>query len=504
MMRTLTAALAATVALALAPAASAITAPHPTPDSFSPRLVHTGTGPTGYQVTFRIDDPTATRMRIKGEWSFSSAADIAADPTNPNPRNGNTWQPGDFPLASPNAGSAPNWPVEDMVKDDATGVWSFTTALPSGVFTYAYYRDCAAPAPALTGCTPMADPSNPPWNTSGSVEATSQVYVPADPRFQTPDYSWQAVAPPGQRGTLTHVTYSSPGHLNPPDQNYLSVYTPPGYDPGRAVPYPVFYLIHGGGGNEMDWSTQGDLNNIMDNLIANGLVQPMVVVMPNNPTTPELLDDIIPFTAQHYHIDRSASGRALAGLSGGATAVQDILFHNTTSIGYYAVWSAPRGLPTAGEQNNPQLKQLLGLHVGVAIQDLGGLAQGNTTADQALLTAAGVPFVSYNVNGGHNWSYWRNALRDFLTRVAFRATTTTVHTDQTPAGVLLTATVMAATAEPATPTGSVQFKVDGQNYGTPRPLHDGVAEILIPAQDAGSAYGASYSGGQYYNISTTS
>lgn len=36
------------------------------------------------------------------------------------------------------------------------------------------------------------------------------------------------------------------------------------------------------------------------------------------------------------------------------------------------------------------------------------------------LTDAGVPFTSYLINGGHNWHFWRNALRDFLTNVASR------------------------------------------------------------------------------------
>jgi enterochelin esterase-like enzyme len=389
--------------------------------ALSPKVTHTRTGPTGYTATFRIYDPTAIRMRIKGEWSFASAADIAAAPTNPNARTGNQWRVGDFPLTSPNAGSAANWPVDDMVKNAATGVWSFTTALPSGVFNYQFYRDCDAAAPSLTGCTPMSDPSNPPWSSRGSIERTSQVYVPSDHRFGTVDNSWQAEAPARRRGTLTHVTYNSPGHVTPVDTNYLVVYTPPGYNPKRAKAYPTFYLIHGGGGNEMDWSTQGAMNNVLDNLIADGQIPPMVVVMPNNPSSADLLANVIPFTEQHYNVATKASGRALVGLSGGATAVQDVLFHNTTTFGYYGVWSAPRGLPTAGEETNPDLKKLLGLHIGVAIQDLGGLAQGNTTAEQSLLTAAGVPFVSYNVNGGHNWSYWRDALRDFLTRVAFRA-----------------------------------------------------------------------------------
>ncbi len=170
------------IACSLVSAATAAGTPQGAPARFSPQVVHTGTAPTGYEVTFRVHDPSATRMRIKGEWSFSSAADIAAAPLNPNPRLPEQWQPGDFPLQSPNGPNA-NWPVADMAKDPDTGVWSYTTPLPSGVFTYRLYRDCAAAAPDLTGCTPMADPSNPPWNTRGSVETSSQVYVPSDPTF---------------------------------------------------------------------------------------------------------------------------------------------------------------------------------------------------------------------------------------------------------------------------------------------------------------------------------
>src|SRR3954454_16022864 len=93
------------------------------PSVVSPQVVHTGTAPTGYEVTFRISDPAATRMRIKGEWFFSNAADIAAasappnaPSNNPSPRSPAQWQAGDFPLGSPNTNAA-NWPVADMTKD---------------------------------------------------------------------------------------------------------------------------------------------------------------------------------------------------------------------------------------------------------------------------------------------------------------------------------------------------------------------------------------------------
>ncbi|SEG93046.1 Enterochelin esterase [Actinacidiphila yanglinensis] len=494
---------AATAALlGAAPAAHAASAAGPARPpangSLSPQVVHTGKGPTGYSVTFRIHDPTATSMRIKGEWSFASAAAIAADPTNSTPSYGYDWKPGEFPLATPNAGSAANWPVVAMTKDERTGVWSYTTPLPSGVFNYSFYRDCTAAAPALTGCTATADPSNPVWSTAGSAEPSSQVYVPSDPRFGTEDDAWQGPAARGDEGALTHLTYGSPGHTDPTDENYLSVYTPPGYNAHRRQTYPTLYLVHGGGGNEMDWSTQGDLKNILDNLIADHEIQPTVVVMPNNPTDDEMTDDVIPYVQQHLNVGTDAADRAFAGLSGGATVVQDLLFGETPTFGYYSVWSAPRGLPTAEQAANPQLKELLGLHIGVAVQDLGGLAQGNTTAEQQLLAGDGVPFVSYNVNGGHNWAYWRQALRDALTKVDFRATAVGVRTH----GGSATATVTSASDEPAAATGTVQFQVDGKPLGRPVALRGGTATAALPKHLSGTV-GAVYSGDRLYNGSTS-
>jgi len=52
---------------ALAALAFAAPAHAQAPAVVSPEVTHTGTGPTGYTVTFRISDPTATRMRIRGE-----------------------------------------------------------------------------------------------------------------------------------------------------------------------------------------------------------------------------------------------------------------------------------------------------------------------------------------------------------------------------------------------------------------------------------------------------
>jgi enterochelin esterase family protein len=58
------------------------------------------------------------------------------------------------------------------------------------------------------------------------------------------------------------------------------VYTPPGYDGGKAK-YPVLYLLHGWGEDETGWYTQGHVDYIMDNLVAEKKAKPMIIVMDN-------------------------------------------------------------------------------------------------------------------------------------------------------------------------------------------------------------------------------
>ena len=60
----------------------------------------------------------------------------------------------------------------------------------------------------------------------------------------------------------------------------LTVYTPAGYETSNKK-YPVFYLLHGAGGDETAWYTQGRSTQILDNLIAAGKAEPMILVMTN-------------------------------------------------------------------------------------------------------------------------------------------------------------------------------------------------------------------------------
>ena len=57
------------------------------------------------------------------------------------------------------------------------------------------------------------------------------------------------------------------------------IYTPPGYS--KKNKYPVLYLLHGIGGDEKEWLNGGNPQIILDNLYAQGKIEPMIVVMPN-------------------------------------------------------------------------------------------------------------------------------------------------------------------------------------------------------------------------------
>ncbi len=406
-----------------------------------PTVTRTGTGPTGYTVTFRYYAPHANSVQIKGEWYFAPLGTPASTATSVVATPGilpAQWEPGDFPIASPNSTSA-NWPVSQMTFNHRTGVWSYTTPLPSGTFTYGFFVNCSATPPAMTGCTELSDPANPPFNdrrgqSTGSVEPDSSIYVPSDHRFGTVNFSWQAPAQ-GARGTLTDVTYPSPGHITPVNENYLAVYTPPGYNAHRAAQYPTLYLSHGGGGNEVDWATQGDLRNIMDRLIDTGQIEPMVVVMPNNNGYPnsadnsayitDLAQNMIPYIESHYDVSASPSERAFSGLSAGGLVTNDIMLHDPALFGYYGVMSA--GIPADNESvSSPQAAALAdaGIFVGggwqepVHAQGYNGFDTG-TAQEVSILTHAGLTVTPDFINGGHEWYTWRILLRDFLTRVAF-------------------------------------------------------------------------------------
>ena len=142
------------------------------------------------------------------------------------------------------------------------------------------------------------------------------------------------------------------------------VYTPPGYDPQGPELYPVLYLLHGAGGNQSSWTERGQAHVILDNLIAEGKLQPLVVVMPNGLAYPrepggvrdtsenrmqregfnrDFLGDVMPFVQTNYRVYADPEHRAIAGFSlGGSQAIALALGH-TELFTHVAGFSPPIG-----------------------------------------------------------------------------------------------------------------------------------------------------------------
>src|SRR3954469_22737730 len=143
---------------------------------------------------------------------------------------------------------------------DAKGVWSLTVGpLAPGFYTYGY---------AIDGGLRMPDPSNPNlevrrWGATSIFTVPGLDKAPIDERR----------VPHG----AVHIEFYDSRNLD--TSRVVYVYTPPGYETNKQR-YPVLYLLHGNGQIEGSWTWTGRANIILDNLIADGKVKPMIVVMP--------------------------------------------------------------------------------------------------------------------------------------------------------------------------------------------------------------------------------
>ena len=166
---------------------------------------------------------------------------------------------------------------------DGQGVWSVTAGpLQPEMYGYSFNVD---------GVT-VLDPSNP-LNSHSSIMNQNILIVPGEG-------SDLYMAKDVPHGTVSKVWYDSPV-LNM--RRRMVVYTPPGYETGSDK-YPVFYVIHGGGGDEENWLYMGRVPQIFDNLIAEGKVKPMIVVMPNGNTDQAAAPEAAPAKASSQGSNR--------------------------------------------------------------------------------------------------------------------------------------------------------------------------------------------------------
>ncbi len=250
-------------------------------------------------------------------------------------------------------------------------------------------------------------------------------------------------------GTVTKVWYNSPD-LGMDRRVY--VYTPAGYEDGNRK-YPVFYLLHGAGGDEDAWTNIGRTAQIMDNLIAQGKAKPMIVVMPNGnanqagaqnevpaiPATGEqgmsayqrltgkfeahLVKDLIPFIEKNFRTLTGKDNRAIAGLSMGGAQTQTITNDNPGMFSYIGVFSM--GIMNFGQQNQDAAKLEQERDTKIeALKNSGyklywiGCGKDDFVYKSAVtlrntLDKHNFKYIYRESTGGHTWANWRIYLSEF-------------------------------------------------------------------------------------------
>ena len=207
----------------------------------------------------------------------------------------------------------------------------------------------------------------------------------------------------------------------------LHVWTPAGYEKS-ADKLPVLYLIHGGGDNDASWPGVGAAGWILDNLLAEGKMVPMSVVMPNGtipvqnevpPFAEDMYGSIIPFIEANYNVMADRDHRAVAGLSMGGMETLEVAFSHPDDFAYVWVLSASfaPGQEPAAESERLQVKKNIGKLNSFRrmVFTQGGptdIAYQNCKNTRAQLDKDGLQYeYMENAQAGHSWTTWRADLQ---------------------------------------------------------------------------------------------
>jgi enterochelin esterase family protein len=305
----------------------------------------------------------------------------------------------------------------------ADGVWSYTTApLAPEIYSYSF----------LDEGEHRIDPENHLIAPNIAFPPSNALVVPGD----TPQ-PWDDTAVP--HGVLHVHRFTSKIALGlAANQEEVVVYTPPGYDPAAPKPYPVLYLLHGWSGVAVSWARDQQANFILDNLLAEGKIKPMVVVMPQGygdmsfvqngfgiwrdaaPVEHNtqlfmsmLTGEIMPMAETAYNISRDRDGRAITGLSMGGLESLDAGLHNTDKFAWIGGFSsAVHNLDYEHQFANldPKTADLKLLWIACGTED--GLIQANRKL-VAFLKTKGMPVTQVETPGLHVSLVWRDNLIHF-------------------------------------------------------------------------------------------
>ena len=245
-------------------------------------------------------------------------------------------------------------------------------------------------------------------------------------------------APPGfdsMRSNIPHgkidtITYNS---KTVGTNRRALIYTPPGYS--KKKKYPVLYLLHGIGGDEKEWFVNGHPEIILDNLYAEGKVEPMIVVLPNGRAMKDdratgnifdsakvkafatfeqdLLNDLIPYIQKHYPVYTDREHRAIAGLSMGGGQSLNFGLGNLDKFAWIGGFSSAPNTKTPQElaPDPEKARQLIKL-LWISCGDNDGLMPFSKRTHDYLYQN-NVPHIFYVEPGVHDFKVWKNDLYMF-------------------------------------------------------------------------------------------
>lgn len=310
------------------------------------------------------------------------------------------------------------------------GVWTYTTTpMPSDLYTYYFQMDGVR----------VLDPEN--VHLVRDVSTIFNMVIVEGGRGDL--YKVQDVP----HGTVAKRWYSSPALDR---DRRMTIYTPPGYEQ-KTESYPVLYLLHGMGGDEEAWTSLGRTAQIMDNLIAEGRSEPMIVVMPNGnvyqqaapgkspkgfykPTMqlPNTMDgemertfpDIINFVEENYRVHADKESRAIAGLSmGGFHALHTSRYHPDTFqyIGLFSPAIYPGENENAGVYSDIEETLTEQKENGYELYWI-AIGKSDFLYDQVKryrseLDSLEIPYEYLESEGGHTWKNWRDYLSEFIPKL---------------------------------------------------------------------------------------
>ena len=352
-------------------------------------------------VTFRLKAPKAVKVQVTGDFL---------------PTQKITTPFGEF-----------DGPGVADLKEGKDGVWEYTTPEPLAPELYSYSF--------IVDDMKMMDPAN--VYMIRDVATVTNVFLIGGGRADL--YKVNDVP----HGTVSRIWYNSPTLKK---ERRLTVYTPAGYETSGKR-YPVFYLLHGMGGDEEAWIALGRTSQILDNLIAQGKAEPMIVVMTNGNASQEAapgesqdgfkapsmnlpqtmegsfetaFPDVVKFIDKTYRTKTNKRNRAIAGLSMGGYHSLHISKQYPDMFNYVGLFSAAI-MPDKKVQSpiyddfdqklKTQFAKKPALYwIGIGKTDF--LYQANTEY-RKLLDERGYKYTYYESEGGHIWRNWRIYLTEF-------------------------------------------------------------------------------------------